>query len=248
MKQNKYDDDVFFEKYSQMARSQEGLAGAGEWPTLKGMLPEFQGKRVLDLGCGYGWHCMYAAEQGARAVVGVDISGKMIAQARKRAQGSAVLSVIDYRCESVEEIDFRADSFDVVLSSLTFHYIVSFRDICERVGKCLVSGGDFVFSVEHPVFTAEGSQQWCCDAQGMVSHWPVDHYFDEGVRRACFLGETVQKYHRTLTTYINDLLDCGFRVTGLAEPEPPQALLHTVPDMVNELRRPMMLIISARRI
>lgn len=56
MKENKYDDNIFFQKYSQMSRSQKGLAGAGEWETLKKMLPDFKGKRVLDLGCGYGWH------------------------------------------------------------------------------------------------------------------------------------------------------------------------------------------------
>ena len=58
---NYYDDHVFFEKYSQMSRSAQGLAGAGEWPTLRQMLPDFSGKTVLDLGCGYGWHCLYAA-------------------------------------------------------------------------------------------------------------------------------------------------------------------------------------------
>ena len=30
-KENKYDDNIFFQKYSQMSRSQQGLAGAGEW-------------------------------------------------------------------------------------------------------------------------------------------------------------------------------------------------------------------------
>ena len=52
-----YDDPAFFDKYAQMERSRNGLASAGEWPTLEAMLPDFSGKRVLDLGCGYGWHC-----------------------------------------------------------------------------------------------------------------------------------------------------------------------------------------------
>ena len=59
MKENKYDDNVFFEKYSRMSRSREGLKGAGEWETLQRLLPDFQGRQVLDLGCGYGWHCRY---------------------------------------------------------------------------------------------------------------------------------------------------------------------------------------------
>lgn len=82
MKQNKYDDNVFFQKYSQMDRSVKGLEGAGEWKTLERLLPDFHDKHVLDLGCGFGWHCRYAAEHGAASVLGVDISAKMIAKAR----------------------------------------------------------------------------------------------------------------------------------------------------------------------
>ena len=55
MKENKYDDSVFFEQYSHMPRSEQGLSAAGEWPALKALLPELAGKRVLDLGCGFGW-------------------------------------------------------------------------------------------------------------------------------------------------------------------------------------------------
>ena len=84
MKENKYDDEVFFEKYKQMERSQKGLEGAGEWETLQALLPDFAGKRVLDLGCGYGWHCLYAAEHGAVAVTGIDISERMLAAARAK--------------------------------------------------------------------------------------------------------------------------------------------------------------------
>ena len=47
MKENKYDDSVFFEQYSHMPRSEQGLSAAGEWPALKALLPELAGKRVL---------------------------------------------------------------------------------------------------------------------------------------------------------------------------------------------------------
>ena len=46
MKENKYDDPLFFEKYSQMDRSKKGLDGAGEWKTLENMLPDFQGNPI----------------------------------------------------------------------------------------------------------------------------------------------------------------------------------------------------------
>ena len=84
MKENKYDDEKFFHQYSQMSRSVDGLKGAGEWHVLQKMLPDFQGKRVLDLGCGFGWHCQYAIEHGAVHALGIDLSHKMLEEATKR--------------------------------------------------------------------------------------------------------------------------------------------------------------------
>ena len=86
MKENKYDDDVFFNKYKEMNRSVQGLEGAGEWSQLKQLLPDFEGKRVLDLGCGYGWHCIYAAQQKAASVHGVDNFKKNAGSCRRKKQ------------------------------------------------------------------------------------------------------------------------------------------------------------------
>ena len=117
MKENKYDDVNFFSKYSEMTRSINGLKGAGEWHELKRMLPDFKGKRVLDLGCGFGWHCRYAVEQGAKHVVGIDISERMLSEARKKTESS----LIEYVRKPIENIDYLPDTFDVVISSLAFH-------------------------------------------------------------------------------------------------------------------------------
>lgn len=243
MKENKYDDSIFFEKYSHMERSEKGLEGAGEWHELKKMLPDFQRKRILDLGCGFGWHCEYAIEKGARSVVGIDISQKMINKAKKNSKSD----LVRYICMPIEDIDFPDNSFDIVISSLSLHYIESFEDILGKIEKCLVSAGDFVFSVEHPIFTAQGPQEWHQDLQGHPLHWPVDRYFSEGFRRANFLGEEVIKYHRTLTTYLGELIKSGFEITGLVEPKPREDLLDSLPGMLEELRRPMMLLISSKK-
>ena len=243
MKENKYDDPAFFEKYAQMDRSRLGLKGAGEWRTLEPMLPDFAGRDVLDLGCGYGWHCAYAAEHGAKSVLGVDISEKMLKTAREKHTAP----VIEYRHAAMEDVDFADGAFDVILSSLAFHYVADFEALARNIARWLRTGGDFVFSCEHPVFTAEGSQDWYRDAQGSILHFPVDNYYIEGERQAVFLGERVTKCHRTLTTYINALLSSGFALTGFAEPQPPQEMVDTIPSMADELRRPMMLILAAKK-
>lgn len=226
-----------------MNRSVEGLKGAGEWHILKQMLPNFENKRVLDLGCGFGWHCQWALRHGASKVVGVDISEKMLAKAREMDTDSA----IEYIKLPIEDIDFAPESFDIVISSLALHYLESFEQICLKVKSYLIDGGSFIFSVEHPAFTAYGNQSWYCDTDGNQLHWPVDRYFNEGHREAIFLGESVTKYHKTLTTYINGLLGNGFDLVELIEPQPDEHLLATIPGMSDELRRPMLLIISARK-
>lgn len=78
-------------------------------------------------------------------------------------------------------------------------------------------------------------------------HWPVDRYFEEGKRKAIFLGEEVIKYHRSLTTYLNTLFRYGFEITNIIELKPEERFLNTSSEMKDELRRPMMLIIGARK-
>ena len=75
-------------------------------------------------------------------------------------------------------------------------------------------------------------------------HWPVDNYFDEGIRTTKFLGEEVSKYHRTMTTYLNTLINKNFEIINIIEPKPDPNMLN-IPGMKDELRRPMMLIIKA---
>ena len=243
MKENKYYDPVFFAKYARMDRSRFGLKAAGEWRTLEPMLPDFTGRDVLDLGCGYGWHCAYAAEHGARSVLGLDLSEKMLAVAQKEHAAPP----IEYCRMAMEDADFADGSFDVALSSLAFHYVADFGALVRKTAHWLRPGGDFVFSCEHPVFTAEGSQDWCRDENGKILHFPVDNYYMEGERQAVFLGERVTKYHRTLTDYVGALLSNGFMLTGLAEPQPPQEMIDAIPGMADELRRPMMLILAAKK-
>lgn len=242
MKENKYDDEVFFKKYSEMERSKKGLQGAGEWSELQKLLPDFEGKSVLDLGCGYGWHCLYAANHGAKLVHGIDISEKMLDVAREKNS----TAVITYEQKAMEDLDFPDSSFDVVLSSLAFHYVKDFTTLVEHISHWMAKDGVFVFSVEHPVFTSYGTQDWYYDDEGNILHFPVDRYYYEGKRDAIFLGEKVTKYHRTLTTYLNTLLGNDFVIEHIIEPQPPQDMLD-LPGMKDEMRRPMMLLVSARK-
>jgi len=244
MEENEYDNPKFFKAYSNFPRSVEGLKAAGEWPDFKKMLPDFNHKSVLDIGCGFGWHAQYAAQNGAEKVIGIDLSQNMLKVATEKND----FSNVHYQQMAMEDLDFPENSFDVAISSLALHYTPDFNNICQRVSKCLTVDGDFIFSVEHPIFTAYGNQDWFYDENGQITCWPVDHYFSEGKREAKFLGQKVVKYHKTLTTYLNTLIKNNFSITGIVEPTPPERLIETVPGMKDELRRPMMLIVSAKKL
>jgi hypothetical protein len=132
-----------------------------------------------------------------------------------------------------------------VLSSLALHYVERFDIVCRKVHYCLVPEGIFVLSVEHPIFTALAAQDWYYGPHRERLHWPVDHYQDEGPRQASFLDHDVVKYHRTVATQVNALLGAGFTITKLCEPQPTQEMLDKHPEMWDETRRPMFLLIAA---
>ena len=118
-KESEFDNETFFEEYAKMARSVDGLEAAGEWHQLRPLFPALEGKTVLDLGCGYGWHCRYAAEQGAKAVLGIDLSEKMLESAAWRTRSAAVT----YRLCGIEDYEYPENTWDCVISNLALHYL-----------------------------------------------------------------------------------------------------------------------------
>lgn len=237
---SEYDNDQFFEEYAKMPRSREGLCAAGEWHQLKPLFPPLRGKTLLDLGCGYGWHCNFAAAQGAAEILGIDLSHKMIEEARKRNQADR----IRYRVCGIEEYEYPENTWDCVVSNLALHYIENIETIFQKVHRTLKKDGVFIFNIEHPVFTAGVRQEWIYSETGEPQYWPVDDYFIPGERHTNFLGCDIVKQHHTLTQILMGLLHSGFALEAVEEAEPPAEMMN-IPGMKDELRRPMMLLVKA---
>ncbi|MGO4837028.1 class I SAM-dependent methyltransferase, partial [Rhizobiaceae sp. 2RAB30] len=117
MAQNIYDQAHFFAGYSKLGRSIHGLAGAAEWPAVRALLPDLNGKHVVDLGCGFGWFARWAKEHGAADVLGLDLSENMIARARAETADPEIL----YRIADLDRLELPMGSFDFAYSSLAFH-------------------------------------------------------------------------------------------------------------------------------
>ena len=242
MTQNIYDTDEFFQNYAQLRRSLEGLAGAQEWPVMRSMLPELKGARVLDLGCGYGWFCRWARENGAASVLGIDVSEKMLARARETTSDKA----IEYRRADMERLELEPGAFDLAYSSLAFHYVAEFQRLVEEVHRAVAPGGHFVFSIEHPIYTAPVAKGWSENAAGQKS-WLVDHYLDEGPRSVDWLAKGVIKQHRTAATTLNALIRAGFTLERVEDWGPTEEQVASWPDLAQDRVRPPFLLVAARK-
>ena len=240
---NIYDDQEFFAAYAEMGRSKFGLKAAGEWHQLQPLFPELQGKKVLDLGCGYGWHCKYAAQMGASEILGIDSSEKMIAKAA--ADNSDVQ--IRYEVCSIEEYNYPENFYDLVVSNLVLHYLEDLDSVYQNVYRTLKSGGCFLFNIEHPTFTAGVNEDWIYDENGNPQYWAIDNYYYPGKRETKFLGKQVVKQHHTLTQILNPLIKCGFQMEAIEEAMPPADMMD-IPGMRDEMRRPMMLLVKVKKI
>jgi len=237
MTQNIYDNPEFFAGYSQLLRSRDGLDGMPEWPALRALLPDMKGRRVLDLGCGFGWFCRWAREAGAGSVTGIDVSEKML----ERARADTTDGAITYQRADLETFTIAAGTFDLVFSALTFHYLENLSALIEQIHRGLAPGGHLVFSIEHPIYTAPAEPKW---AGGT---WPLDRYLDEGPRTTDWLAKGVLKQHRTVASYLNLLLRAGFRLNRLEEWGPSEAQIAAHPQWKNERQRPPFLLVSAGR-
>ncbi|WP_438023465.1 class I SAM-dependent methyltransferase [Sorangium sp. So ce233] len=242
MPQNIYDDPGFFEAYSQLRRSVEGLPGAPEWPALQALVPALTGLRVVDLGCGFGWFCRWARENGAAHVLGLDVSERMLQRARSETSDEAIA----YARADLERLDLPEAAFDFAYSSLALHYIENLDGLLSTVRRALAPGGRLVFSVEHPIYTAPSRPGWRVEADGRKT-WPVDSYLAEGPRTTDWLAEGVVKQHRTIGATLNALLRAGFAIAHVEEWGPTEAQIAARPELAEERERPMFLLVAAQR-
>ena len=196
-RQNIFDNDIFFDGYKKLREREKNANVLFEIPALFAILPELKGKRILDLGCGYGEHCKEFVAKGAAGVVGIDISAKMLAVAESENSDPA----ITYINMPMEDLDKLEGSFDLVISSLAIHYIEDFEGLVRNVYYKTKNGGMFVFSQEHPLNTTYGNcsfPRWTLDEEGRKIYCNLADYGIEGRRDTEWFVDNVIIYHSSV--------------------------------------------------
>lgn len=189
----------------------------------------------MDLGCGFGEHCRQFVNRGAEKVVGIDISEKMLEVARVENCDPK----ITYLNMPMEDIAALQDTFDIVISSLAFHYVEDFEGVIRNIHNLLKENGIFIFSQENPLCTCHsGGDRWTRDENGNKLHLNLADYGVEGERKTVWFVDDVKKYHRTFSTIVNALIEAGFTIEKMIEPLPTEELLEKYPDYGDLFHKP----------
>ena len=245
--QNIYDDETFFAGYSKLREKKNNANELFEKPALFSLLPNLTGKSVIDLGCGFGEHCMEYVRRGAASIVGIDISEKMLAVAKEMNSHPK----ITYLHTAMEEISCLKMKFDIAASSLAIHYVEHYQALVHDVHELLNDNGVFVFSQEHPMNTCftDGDRwdRWTRDVNGRKLHANISNYGVEKEYETTWFIDHVKKYHRMFSTVINTLIDNGFVIEKIVEPIPTEEVLKAYPEQDDLLHKPDFLLVRARK-
>ncbi len=244
--QNVYDNADFFSEYKSMRDGKINANELIEIPIMKQMLPELEGKTILDLGCGEGGMSQYFAEKGAKKVVGIDVSSNMIASANVQNKYPNV----QYLQLAMEELPAITDKFDIVFSSLAFHYIKDFDLLIKNISNLLNPNGILIFSQEHPLTTAT------IRVDGMAKYTEIDgkrYYFlsdynNVGKREIYWNIDGVVKYHRNFEVVINAIANAGLMITEVRESKALPEAVKLVEKYKYQKDRPFFAFFKAKKI
>lgn len=243
MKENNvYDNNKFFDEYQKMRSEKINSNILVEIPIIKKMLPDLKDKTILDLGCGAGGMSRYFIKQGAKKVLAIDISKNMIAEAKKHNSNK-----IEYQVLSMNKLNQIDEKFDIVFSSLAFHYVKNFQKLMQNISRLLNKNGLLIYSQEHPMLTSTIKNDI------FPKYYEVDKkryyiladYQKETKRVADWLDTKVIKYHRTLETVVNTIVTSGLQIVELKPSKPSKKALELLPKLSKEFERPMYLFVKA---
>lgn len=233
-------DSVSFNSYEEMAEYYfkyvdiKPFNAYYERPATISLLPEVRGKKVLDAGCAAGWYTKWLLEKGA-SVTALDFSPNMIEMTKKRVGNKAKV----IRADLNEPLNFIEDEYiDVILSSLTLHYIKNWNLVMSEFNRILKRDGQLIISIHHPFmdFTVFNKENYFL-TELLDDEWNTNN------------GKVkVQFYRRPLSAIINPIIDAGFIIERLLEPMPAEEFKIVHPDIYDRLtKNPQFLFIRAKK-
>lgn len=204
-------DDIAFEY--KIINSQLAIKKYAEEFTFLNLLGDVKGRTVLELACGEGKFTRKIKQRGARHVVGVDISQKMIEFAQSAEKENRL--GVEYIVCDVMELG-RIGSFDIVSASFLFNYAPSKEALlamCQTTYVNLKNGGKLVAMVNAtPLYLPRNSN--ATQKYGYLIKSTSPLHEGESVEYLFFMDEhsfSIINYHWSKETYEWAFLKSKFR-------------------------------------
>ncbi len=208
-------------------------------PAFLEMLPDVTGLRGLDIGCGEGYNTRGFARRGA-AMTAIDISEVFIEYAREAERGEPL--GIEYRVASAVELPFGDESFDFATSTMCLMDVPELSRALSEAHRVLKPGGFLQFSICHPCFDTPHRKNLRGN-DGKTYAIEVGRYYEEtngrvdewtfgsapAVVREAHPKFKVPFFHRTLSTWMNQIVASGFRLERMEEPRPTEEVIERLP-------------------
>jgi 2-polyprenyl-3-methyl-5-hydroxy-6-metoxy-1,4-benzoquinol methylase len=180
------------------------------------LLGDIKGKKVIDLGCGGGQNSVALARMGAR-VTAVDFSSEQIAQATYLAEKEGCS--IDFKTSDICDLRFSPDSkFDIALSACAISFAEDISMVFSEVHRVLKPGGMFILSDMNPLQYIMDEIEGGVEFNDTYPYAPIllkwSWEFEELKNAPRF-----QHYVRSISEYINKLIESGFIVYKILEPQ-----------------------------
>jgi len=225
----------YTKKWAEKLRSGKNTAHEFlEKPAMYKKLPDLSDKSILCVGCGTGEECDYLMKQGAKRVVGIDISSGLIEYAKKS------YPKIEFHVMDMEKIEFPDNSFDYIYSSLTMHYVDDWVKPLTEIRRVLKNKGIFLFSTHHPVKwgaekVEEDSQKtflmgYSKNKKEQTCRIYGDYLNTRKIDDVWFNEFKVSYYHRPLSEIIGDIIKSGFVISDFVEPKPLKSVIKEKPN------------------
>ena len=177
-----------------------------------GLLGEVRGHRVLEIGCGSGHTLAYLAERGASELWGLDISAEQIGAASRLLKGLDVSARL-FVSPMEENPGIPEGAMDLVVSIFSMGWAVDLERAVDLVRSYLAPGGRFVFSWEHPVYSALDSA-----TSGAVS-FARPYQMEGELPGLSWAGIPIVMHARKMSTILNTVIGAGLEIRRIVEGE-----------------------------
>lgn len=112
------------------------------------LIGSFEGKTILDVGCGDGLFCIEYARREAKKVVGIDINEKLIESGKvnvsKVGLNNVLLLIGDAECISI-----KSHSCDLIISNCALEHMENDEKVLKEINRCLRPDGYLVLTIPY---------------------------------------------------------------------------------------------------